>query len=364
MNIQIKKLFKKVLIYSLNTDQINYLGERHDHRFNVSNESGFGPSVPVPPQTAAETLLMHFNGEEKLVELFTYLLRHEGLRFHDRILKIWGKVELIKLLEKNKWIYDDEIIRFFLDPFYEHEINFLKNIRVLDLREKADVKKIIDGITKVSKKMGIHDLEWRITVRLYDLDAEIAQLIRKIIELLLVKQNLQPFAYEAFTCLKELALNASKANYKLLFERFVTRKQKVSSHSNYFHFLRLFKDEIEEYGNSRLYKLAEREDKFINIIFQSTNDSIEIFVTNCDAISAIEKSELLKKVDKSRTKDSFSEEDYAEGAGLGINLVMSILRKYSKQKNLLKVIFYPTFLKVGFSIKRSDIINVINQKNE
>jgi hypothetical protein len=366
MNIQIKKYFLKVLVYSLNSRQINFLGERLDSTFDLYSESGFGRMMPIPQQTAAETLLDYFDTEEEIVLLFTYLLRHEGSRFYDRDLKIWGGAEFIKILEKYKWIYDEELIQFFMDPFYEHDINFLNDVRIIDLRENIPIKKIVNGITKLSKGLGIHDLEWRITLRLYDLEPKIAELIRKIIELLLVRQNLQKYVFEIFTCLKELALNASKANYKLLFEKYFSREQQVSTQQHYEHFLRLFKEEIAEHGNKRLAKLARQDDKFINIIFQSTNEAIEIWVTNSQNISLIEKEQLLKKLHGEGFGDSFDDDDdLTEGAGFGINLVLSILRKYSQEKDPLNVIFYPNFVKIGFSLKRrhlSDALEV-NENN-
>ncbi len=90
--------------------------------------------------------------------------------------------------------------QFFLDPFYEHEINFLKKIRILDLRNETDVKLIIDEISAISKKMSIKDLEWRIAMRLYDLDPQSAELIRRILDLLLARQNLQLYTGEMFFC--------------------------------------------------------------------------------------------------------------------------------------------------------------------
>lgn len=363
-NIQIKKLFMKILIYSLNAGQIRILGESLDPKFDIFRESGFGRMVPIPSQTAAETLLRHFSTEDDIVRLFTYLLRMEGERLYDRTLRLWGKVEMIKMLEKYKWIFDEELTQFFRDPFYQHEINFFNDIKVIDLRKRFAYKKIINGITKISKKLSGKDLDWRITIRLYDLEAKSAQLVRKIIDLLLVHQDLQKYSYELFTCLKELALNASKANYKILFERFVTRKQQVTAQKDYFHFLRMFKEEIEEHGNARLFKLAKEEDKFINIIFQSTKSAIEIWVTNCENISLVEKEQMLKKIEGAGNPDCFGEDDYTEGAGLGINIVLSILRKHSDEAVPLKVIFYPGFVKVGFSLSRKKMLEEIRKQKE
>jgi hypothetical protein len=359
MTQEIRNLFYKVVNNSLSTQQINFLGESVDINFNLNTHSGFSESIPIPRQTAVQTLLDYFNDDEQFINLFTIMLAREGERFYDRDLAIWGRDEFIALLNKYKWIYDKETSRFLLDPFYEHEINFLKKIRVIDLRKKSSVTEIINQITEVSKKMGITDLEWRVTLRLYDLEPKIGELIRKIISLLLSRQNLQIFTPNIFACLKELAINASKANYKLLFAKYITGPMGLVSEKNYTAFLTKFKEEIELNGNKNLIELARKDDRYITITFQSTRDSIEIWVMNNQSVTAIEKRQILSKLGMNAAKaDSFFNNDdgLVEGAGFGINLILKILRTYSHEKNPLKVIFYPDSLKFGFSLKRSELL--------
>lgn len=358
LNIEINHFFLKVLTNSLDTPQTNLLGEKLDHDFNVYKESGFYSKMPLPRKTAADVLLKYFKTDEEMVQLFTIMLRNEGTRFYNSILNIWGKEEFINILKRHKWVYDSDLTRFFLDPFYEHEINFLKDIRIIDLRSEVPVKDIIKGIEKASAKMSVLDLEWRITLRLYDLEPQIGELIRKILDLLLTRQKLQGFTNELYVCLKELAINASKANYKLLFERYVTRRQGVNTEKDYYHFLRLFKAEIEEHGNKRLLELAREKDRFINIAFQSTRESIAVWVTNNENISLVEKQEILKKIGKGEFKFEIPADDgsdYTEGAGFGLNLILGILRTYTKDPDPLKIVFYPDFIKIGFALTRSEL---------
>ncbi|HPV43168.1 MAG TPA: hypothetical protein PKX40_18460 [Spirochaetota bacterium] len=366
MNIEINHMFLKVLTNSLDTGQTNYLGERMDSRFNVYRVSGFHDNAPLPRRTAAEVLINYFKTEDNIVRLFTIMLENEGKRFYNAVLKVWGKQDFINLLLKNKWIYDPEVKRFLLDPFYEHEINFLKKIRILDLRHEVDIPAIIKEIKSASATLSVKDLEWRITIRLYDMEPQIGELIRKILDMLLARQNLQNYTHELYACLKELAINASKANYKILFEKHVARPQKVTQERDYFRFLRMFQEEIEENGNKRLIELARQEDRFINITFQSSLDSIAIWVTNSQNISLIEKQALLKKLKKGefKNKDSFGEEpDYAEGAGFGLNLILSILKNYTRDEEPLKVVFYPDFIKIGFELTRDELMAKIIKKD-
>ncbi len=361
MNIEINKFFQKLLVNSLDPDQVNYLGEKIDNRFNIYKESGFSTNTPIPRKTAVDVLLNYFTADEDIIRLFTFMLENDGSRFCNATLNIWGKNDFINLLERYKWIYEPGLTRFFLDPFYEHEINLLNDIRIIDFRHEVPVQKIITQIKKSCSKMNIQDLDWRITMRLYDLESQTGELIRKIIGMLLASQNLNMATHELYVCLKELTINASKANYKLLFEKYETHRQGVTPDKNYDHFLRLFKAEIEEYGNKRLFELARKKDKYINIIFQSTAESLAIWVTNNTNISLIEKQQIINKLKKNSNLYSMSEDcegEYSEGAGFGLTLILNILSKYSKDPEPLKVIFYPDFIKIGFELSRAEVLSI------
>jgi len=358
MSAEIRKFFRQIINNSLNTQQVNYLGELVDSSFNLNRAAGFSSTMPVPRQTAANTLISYFSTEEEIVNLFACMLLHEGERFYNRDLAIWGRDEFLNLLRKHKWSYDRDLGMFFLDPFYEREINFLKKIRFIDLREKVSVKEIIKELTDITSAMSIADLEWRVVLRLYDLERETGELIRKIITLLLTRQELQMFTSDLFVCLKEMAINASKANYKLLFEKHVTAPEGITADKNYHVFLERFRDEIDENGNSNLFQLARQDDRYITITFQSTIDSIEIWVTNSQNITAVEKQQIIKKLGMSPAKEnSFVNDDdeLKEGAGLGINLVLRVLRSYSADPHPLKVVFYPEFIKFGFTLTRESL---------
>ena len=205
--------------------------------------------------------------------------------------------------------------------------------------------------------MGIKDLEWRITLRLYDLEPKVGELIRSIIDLLLSRQSLQEYTGELFFCFKELGINASKANYKILFQKYVAEKQGITPEGNYPKFLELFRTEIEENGNSNLLEYAKKDDRFYTITFQSTIDAIEIWVTNTQNITLIEKEQILKKLAPQRPDNDsfFVDDENTEGAGLGLTLIVNVLKKYSSDPNPLKVVFYPEFVKIGFELKRSEM---------
>ena len=339
---KIRQKFFEVLSKSFDTNQAKYLAQNVDRKFDLAREAGFGKSIPIPRQTAAQTILNYFKREEDIIKLFTRMLELDGTRDSGATIKIYNRDNFIKLLKSNMWIYDEDINRFYRDPFYENEINFLKSVRTIDLTHEVHYSEIINEIKKASSKLNIHDMEWQISVRLYELDNEKQKLLREIINLLLISQNLSIYTNDFFVCLKELAINASKANYKLLFEKHSTKKEGINSEKNYKKFLELFKEEIETHGNTRLSKFAYEDDMFFTITFQSKKDSISIWVSNYSTASNREKKRILKKLKQGDfTNLNFEDNDnYSEGAGFGISLILSILKKYSKDKEPLKAIFH------------------------
>jgi len=286
------------------------------------------------------------------------MLRLDGRRISGTTIRIVKSDYFIKLLEKNKWVFDKNTETFKIDPFYENELAVLKALRLIDLRGEFSTKKIIKDLKDASNTLGIQDLDWRITVRLYEINEEKEKLIRHVIELLLTRQNLKEFTNDIYVCMKELTINASKANYKLLFEKYFTAPMGITADKKYKKFLSLFKGEISDNGKSRLSELAKKDDMYFNVSFQSKKNSIGIWVSNYTVITEFEKERLMKKIKDcpgtgnilNSKKDKFS-----EGAGFGIFLIMSILKNYSDDVEPLKVVVYPDFIKIGFELERSKL---------
>ena len=356
MLTEIKKNFIKVLINSLNTQQINYLGTLYDSSFDLYHKSGSAQEAPIEEKAAADILLNHFEDEEDAIRLFSVMLKHEGKHFHNGNLTIQGKDDFISFLKLNKWIYDHDLNVFLTDPFYERETNFFKNIQTIDLRNNVDIDRLINTIISESKAKSAQNNEWRITIKLYDLDSQNEKPIKIIIDLLLSQQNLQSLKREVFFCLKELAMNAAKANYKQLFEKYFAPQQKSFHKESYSKFLEAFKDEIAKNGNKKLLELAKKDDQFYTITFQSTDDSIIIWVTNAKNGSPIERAQILKKMSHKNFSSAYlSNDDISEGAGLGLSLIINILKQCTTNPNPLKGVFYDDFIKMGFELEYAKI---------
>ena len=91
--------------------------------------------------------------------------RTKDVIFTTENLPYGGRDDFIRALANNKWIFDHELKQFFIDPFYEHDINFLKSVRIIDLREKKGLSDLVKQFEVAAKKMSVRDLDWRITLR-------------------------------------------------------------------------------------------------------------------------------------------------------------------------------------------------------
>ncbi|MDH5654761.1 MAG: hypothetical protein OEZ34_02560 [Spirochaetia bacterium] len=355
----IKKYLYRAIIQSLNTDQINHIGNLIDKNFDVGRLSGFGNISSIPKTTAAETVIRYFNQSRDLIRYYELMLQFHGRFLYDSYIHVKNRHEFIKLLFSKGWIFDSDIMMFLQDPFLVEDINFLESIKNIDLRNQFDFSEIMARISRVAKKLRDIDIEWHISMRMYGLTKEVDSLMTGLLELLLAKQNLTELTFNIFFCLRELAVNAGKAGYKTLYEKYMHRHNVETGESDYEETLRMFRDEIYENRDLRLIELARQEDLYFDLYFNSNKHSISVWTQNYTPITKVEKIRLLQRLSIStfNEEDSFISLDdkHAEGAGMGIIMVMNILRSLYPGKEPLKVVFYPDSTKIGFVLFRTDM---------
>lgn len=358
MNKEIRKLFAEVVGVSLNSDQVNVIAQGMNRGFDIRKATGFGAMIAIPGHAAAEALIHFLGSEEKVVEYFERMLDQEGKFVYDSVVKIVYRDEFIKLLAKFKWIFDPDTRRFMRDPFYTEQLNFLKKIEMLDIRHAASIEGLGKLLKEEADRLKVEDLTWQVTLRTYRMSQQVAELVRDLLELLLRKQALEQFTGEIYTALNELAINASKATYKKLFEKHVAAPAGIDPLIEYERFAEKFREELEEHGDVNLARFAESEDKFFEIHFKSTEAHISCWTTNYTTISRKEKLRLLRRLNYTlfgQNLDDVLSDPEREGAGLGINLVLTILGRISKDRHPLKPVFYSDRTKMGFVLKRVDL---------
>ena len=360
----VSKAFREMVSRSLNSDQINAIAQEMSGRFDLSEASGFSSKIAIPSHAAAEAVISYFNSDDDLVEFFERMLQYEGKFLYDTTCRLFMKEEFIDVLEKNKWIFDPDTGRFLRDSFFLEKENFLKQIEFIDMRNRSDFSDLTGFIEKNSENLKLDDLIWSVTLRTYNFSGPGTSLVNQLVELLLRTLKLEDHSGEIYTCLKELAINAAKATYKNLFEKYKTAPEGITIRYKYHAFLEKFRREIEEHGDAGLMDLARMDDKFFDIQLKSSKNSISFWTTNYTRIIKQEKLQLLKKLDYRVYEDIIMDQDdedpLREGAGLGLGLVILVLKKLLNDPRPLRVVFYPDLTKIGFIIPRRRLIPSAN----
>ena len=130
-------------------------------------------------------------------------------------------------------------------------------------------------------------------------------------------------------CLKELTVNAKKANTKRVY--FLEKGLRIDAPDDYEKGMRGFK--LDTLGNIDHYlKLQEQKDLYIKITYLIRNNVLYMSVRNNVPIAPKELTRVYDRIARSRAFESMEEAfsevlDDSEGAGLGIVIMVLMLRK-------------------------------------
>ncbi len=173
----------------------------------------------------------------------------------------------------------------------------------------------------------------RIYYKFFALTPEIEQNIRNDIKKLLERRGKdRGYINVVYTCIKELMINALKGNYKKIFFDAYIIENDLSDIATYDKWLELFRLEIEEHGKENFARVAESRGISVDMILELREKSFYVAVKNPVPISDIEKmriSERLKKGEKAANLQELienSDDVYKEGAGLGLAMVVVLLK--------------------------------------
>lgn len=109
----VRRLLKEFLWKSLNTDQMNYVAKEADRRFDLAKVSGYGHSIVVTRQVAADCIVDFFASEEQLLNFFAVLLGMEGKNASGGVIGFVSPDPIIKRLRERQWLFDSKAVRFF-----------------------------------------------------------------------------------------------------------------------------------------------------------------------------------------------------------------------------------------------------------
>ncbi|AHC13584.1 HDOD domain-containing protein [Salinispira pacifica] len=168
-----------------------------------------------------------------------------------------------------------------------------------------------------------------LTVKTFTLPNETELQLEEILEVFLLEMGQESLKDSLFYCLRELAVNAKKANTKRVY--FQELELDISSEDDYGKGMENFKqttlDNIQHY-----LKLQKDRGLYVKIIFHSKADKLHIYVINNTEMTRKEQMRVYDRIARSRAFNSMEEAlatvlDDSEGAGLGIVILVLMLKK-------------------------------------
>jgi putative nucleotidyltransferase with HDIG domain len=178
------------------------------------------------------------------------------------------------------------------------------------------------------------------------------------------KENLKDYLTY---CVQELAVNAKKANTKRVY--FMEKGLKIDAPEDYKRGMQTFKkDTIENIGH---YLALQKElGLYVKLLLSSKNDSIQIEVRNNSVIARAEILRIYDRLARSQQFNSIEEAfdqvlDDSEGAGLGIVMMVLMLKRMGLDKNAFAITNNETEtiakIMVPFDKARLDTLSALTQ---
>jgi hypothetical protein len=178
----------------------------------------------------------------------------------------------------------------------------------------------------------------------YSISDDVEAQIRNALRDILTPRHLNDLLAPIYTCVKELMINAIKANFKnIYFENYVP----VSNYQNVIAYetaLQLFQIEMSRENAKHFGDIAREDNIKVEIEIWTADDMLHVLVTNPVVMTETEFNKVkqkLKDADNCRDlADYFMKhihDPYREGAGLGLILIMMVLKSLQAPKDSLMI---------------------------
>ena len=168
-----------------------------------------------------------------------------------------------------------------------------------------------------------------LTFKTYTLPHETEIYLDKVLENFLTEFGQEKLKEPLSYCLRELAVNAKKANTKRVY--FQEKKLDLNKDVDYDFGMKTFKQET--FDNIQHYLQRQKElGLYIKIVFQTRGKTLSIMVRNNVEITKKEQIRVYDRLARSRAFSSLEEAfatvlDSSEGAGLGIVILVLMMKK-------------------------------------
>lgn len=167
------------------------------------------------------------------------------------------------------------------------------------------------------------------SLKFYVINEDIEAKIETVIQMLFTFYNRQEYAGIIYTCVKELMINATKANLKrVLFEM---NHLDINNETHYLEGMLAFRNLLAEKSYHTFLPHLKERNYWVTIRFSHSSDGVRIEVINNASMAALEHRRLREKLKKAMGYDNLAEfyleqGDEMEGAGMGIALIVMLLK--------------------------------------
>jgi hypothetical protein len=178
-------------------------------------------------------------------------------------------------------------------------------------------------------------------IKFYVMDNEIENKVETAINLLFDAYGKKDeYSGVVYTCVKELMINATKANLKrVLFEK---NHVDIDNEDEYLSGMMEFRNLLNERAALNYLRELKIRDFWVYVKFVFNKDGIRIEVINNAHITAIEDKRLREKLKKAMGYDDIAQfyldqGDEMEGAGMGIALIVMLLKGMAIDPALFRI---------------------------
>jgi len=182
----------------------------------------------------------------------------------------------------------------------------------------------------------------------YSISDDVEMQLRQILFAILQKYNCTDLMAPIYTSIKELVINAIKANFKNIYFEDYAPQNSSNDIIKYEKALELFKLEISRENSNYFEKMARREDIKAVIDLWTDEKMLHVKVANPVTMTDTELRNVNKKlIDAENCKDLADyciknlDDPYREGAGLGLILIMMMLKSLQAPKDSLVITTEP-----------------------